>query len=144
MSVSVNGGGAPPGSSDPIEGGVSQLTLDDGMFAPAFGEHHDPFYLEHPQLRQSGHVYDGNLGGGAFLVVAGEVASANHRVHYRVLEYFGTCFSIEFTVMNTLQNWTLFVPSSNEISYLLRIWHVQVRLSHSLLRASIRCCLYTP
>ncbi len=115
-----------------VEGGVSQLTLDDGIFAPVFAEQHDPFYQEHPQHRQSGHVYDGNLGGGAFLVVAGEVASENRRVHYRVLEYYGTCFSIEFTVLSTHQNWTLFVPSSNEIAYLLRIWHMQAKPENSI------------
>ena len=60
------------------------------------------------------------------------MVSENKRIHYRVLEYYGTCFSIEFTLTSTNQNWTVFVPSSKEISYLLRIWHAQAKPENSI------------
>ena len=33
-----------------VDGGVSQLTLDDGMFAPVFAEQYKPFYEKHSHL----------------------------------------------------------------------------------------------
>lgn len=58
----------------------------------------------------------------AFMVIAGTITSDNRLIEYNIEEFFGTCFNIKLKVLNTGQEWVIFVPSSNTITYLLRVW----------------------
>ena len=58
-----------------------------------------------------------------FLVVQGTATSLGRHVHFVVREYYATCLSATLTAASTGQSWVLFVPCSEAVMLLLRVWH---------------------
>ncbi len=68
-----------------------------------------------------------------FLVVSGVISSQNRTISYAIREFYGTCFSITFLVQNTGQTWLVFVPASNTLTYLLRLWTASPKPQNSVM-----------
>lgn len=64
----------------------------------------------------------------SFVIAAGNIFHGDRLIKYVIREIMEICFSVDLLVPVTEQTWTVFIPTSNPIKELMKIWKRKDRL----------------